>query len=213
MSRLRMASSPPPDLCLHPQHLTISLAGRARSLSATAFEAFAQTVEFAAWYGTPTGAFNDDLSLVFSGGQARLAGWNEHPAEARGVFVGDNAFHVNDSESGSTGFKREFRDRSNQVQHTSFALSVVSRYPTLGLGRLQSRERPIPGTSNADMRLNAAIHDVAIEVLTSPYASSAVLVPRSPKQLGNRFRTMIGDPSQTAPWTGPEEGIAVSSAD
>lgn len=159
----------------------------------------ADVVEWAAWYmrreprrGTDTIGLMDDLTLVLAGRTTSLMA----TSTTYYVFRGGRA------EPNSTGFKRTFRDDSNQVRHAAFSIQANMQYGEIGFLRAQLRE--IGASQEADLRLNAACRRVAFALrsMLDRWGADA-----SPGAVANAVRTELGDAGETGPWTGPPGGL------
>lgn len=96
---------------------------------------------------------------------------------------------------GSTGFKREFRDASNQVIHATAVIGVAAYHPVTGPIGTHGREF-FTGRGPADFRLNSEAGDIGLAFGT--FASQA--------SMGRRIREELGDPSQVEAYSGSEGG-------
>lgn len=157
----------------------------------TDLEKMAEVYEWAAWfwlYPYPrgdAGELLDDMMLVFTELEPDCIRNN---SGTYCIFKGNVVPGVE-----STGYKYEYRDRSNQVRHTTASLQASYVYGTAGIISLQSRE----DIKSADTRLNTKCNEIAANLKIFGDLSN----------IGFIFRQDLGDPAQTDPWTGPEDGV------
>lgn len=208
------------------QARTLTLVARRALLSSTLtdLEIMAQVYDWAAWFQTfdlPDLAFNmpfsasslrgrdpivhlsdrlmaasrdmfSDLLTVLSGQRSRgrsedFKNWG---------FVSDSTHYVGSKTFNSTGFKREFRDESNQVRHATASIGVCVLWGSfLGKRVAQSREED---SAFADKRLNAACADLAVSFMSEVWLGA--------KGFGDTIRTELGDPNETSPWPATLKG-------
>jgi hypothetical protein len=163
----------------------------------TDLEIMAQAYAWATWFFTDLAStysvygFKEvmaDLLRVLSGQRSR-GRWQDMGTPG---FVDDGSYYVGHRSFESTGFKREYRDTSNQVRHAtaSLTLFVVFGSGWLVLSRAQSRENP--NVDFADIRLNEKLADISMDI-----AGSARDGPDSVAAL---IRRELGDPAAVAPW-------------
>jgi hypothetical protein len=94
-----------------------------------------------------------------------------------------------------TGFKRKFRENGNQVRHATASIQACLSKGLLGFQLMQLRE----SAGTADYRLNIACRDLAAGLETGGPGWEA-------RNIGAILRRDLGDPAQTAKWTGPADG-------
>lgn len=166
----------------------------------TDISAMAKVYAWSAWYFINS-YFNvyrwmDDLTLILAGRTPSLAGRNST------YYIFKGGLRAN-----STGFKREFRDSSNQVRHTTFSIQASLKYGIIGWTIAQLRE--IGGGGDADIRLNNACLSIANQLKNLQFIIHNRR--RSEQALMNSIRRLIlsrlGDPKERKPWNGPPGGL------
>jgi hypothetical protein len=152
------------------------------------------------WYheGDAAGLFDDLMYLLT-------------PLESSGFARNDgtyNIFHQKDPRTGvrlddlsndwTTGFKREFRDKSNQVTHATGSLQAAMWLGRAGLAYMQYRELDSPFGS-ADARLNQRCYHIATGIKSG--GSSWQLA-----DIEAILERELGDLTESGPWNGPDGG-------
>ena len=164
----------------------------------TDLEAMAEVYAWSAWYfvngGFKVYRWMDDLTLILAGRTPSLFGIN------RTYYIFKGNLKAN-----STGFKRAFRDSSNQVRHATASLQASLRYGVLGWMYAQYRERG--GRGPADMRLNNACYYLADKFKKLQYLTPYLSADSVDEYIKNLIRDILGDPRETKPWDGPEGGL------
>jgi len=160
----------------------------------TALELMAELYEWSAWFWLKRNAYSDpapftnDMVLVLTESNPDLVG---DSGGRFSIFRRDRLFFWPDT----TGFRREFRDASNQVRHATASIQASILYGLLGLGAGQFRE--ITGGGPADFRLNLACNRIASDLTTGSTALADVAY---------LLRAILGDPAQTGEYDGPVLG-------
>jgi hypothetical protein len=164
----------------------------------TDLEIMAQAYTWSAWFASSGGKPSSrvpftgimaDLLRVLSG--QRSAGLWRDVRERD--FTTDTTYFVG-NQFRSTGFKREFRDTSNQVRHATAVLTLYALFGTWQ-GRKRVQEREKPGVDFADIRLNERLVTI-VRVFAASWFPF-------PEEFGDFIRQELGDPTEVAPW--PEE--------
>jgi hypothetical protein len=159
------------------------------SVGLTDLEKMAQLYDWAVWFWQYPAPAGDADGLL---GDMMLTLTDRTPS---GMSTNDGRFRILPATfAKSTGFKRTYRDDSNQVRHATASIKASYDWGAGGLELMQSREDP----KSADFRLNEACNRIAQMIGRGG--------TRVPSDLASILRTELGDPSETGPWTGPAEG-------
>jgi hypothetical protein len=178
----------------HLQAKAASIASQAKSGSITALEAMARIFDWWDWPYTESAVFEvhwtgdgylGDLLRVLSGN----SGLREPDAA---YYIGFEAFgeaRGRRGGRGDTGFKKEFRDGSNQVAH-----ATATMYASSTIGGFADLHRILRPDSPADTRLN----DAAVSLQRN------MNVTRKKMSVGQMIREQLGDPNEVGPFDGVE---------
>lgn len=159
----------------------------------TDLEKMAKIYDWAGWFwryptdlGNARGLMNDMVLILTN-------------IDTDGLSLNDKKYYIfargRIIDVNSTGFKYAFRDDSNQVRHATAAIHASLKSGPIGEIYAQARE----DWDSADHRLNSRCATIGHNMWVQHS-------PVMPKNIGACLRRELGDPTQTAPWTGPADG-------